>query len=78
MPLAFAVWNGANQEVGARKQTSTFLNVTVEAAGANAAGAGAEPWVFIVGLALLLAAGFGAFRLVDRMEQVSQGTKNEQ
>ncbi len=78
MPLAFAVWNGANQEVGARKQTSTFLNVTVEPAGENAAGLGAEPWVFIVGLALLLAAGYGAFRLVDRMERVSTGTGHEQ
>lgn len=30
IPVAFAVWNGANQEVGARKQLSTFLSVSLQ------------------------------------------------
>lgn len=32
VPLAFAVWNGANQEVGGRKQLSSFLTLALEAA----------------------------------------------
>lgn len=30
IPVAFAVWNGSNEEVGARKQISTFLTVTLQ------------------------------------------------
>lgn len=29
VPVAFAVWNGSNQEVGARKQLSTFISIAV-------------------------------------------------
>jgi hypothetical protein len=29
IPTAFAVWNGTNQEVGARKQLSTFVTVSI-------------------------------------------------
>jgi hypothetical protein len=34
MSVAVAVWNGANKEVGGRKQTSSFVTFTVDAAGA--------------------------------------------
>ncbi|MCX6023488.1 MAG: ethylbenzene dehydrogenase-related protein, partial [Chloroflexi bacterium] len=30
VPLAFAVWNGSNQEVGARKQLSSFLTLALD------------------------------------------------
>ena len=76
VPLAFAVWNGANQEVGARKQTSTFLNVTLESS-SNSAVSSDLPWVFLVGLGILLAAGVVAFRLVDRMDRISRGDAPE-
>ncbi|MBI4496663.1 MAG: nitrate reductase [Chloroflexi bacterium] len=35
LPLAFAVWNGSNQEVGARKQLSSFLTLAIEEAPAG-------------------------------------------
>jgi hypothetical protein len=30
VPFAIAIWNGSNQEVGARKQVSSFVNVVVQ------------------------------------------------
>ena len=65
MPLAFAIWNGANQEAGARKQTSTYLTVQV----AGSIGLRLELWQFAAVLVVLLAALCATFRLIHRLEQ---------
>ncbi|MBI2886430.1 MAG: nitrate reductase [Chloroflexi bacterium] len=71
VPVAFAVWNGSNQEVGARKQTSTFLNVTVQAAG-GAAALQLSPALLGGLILLLIVAGIIAFRMVEgRSRQTS-------
>lgn len=43
VPVAFAVWNGSNQEVGARKQLSSLLTVRVAGGAAAAVPAPAAP-----------------------------------
>lgn len=62
VPVAFAVWNGANQEVGARKQTSTFLTVRLAGAPGQEVGPGHLAAVVVVALAVMAA----AFRMIDR------------
>jgi cytochrome b558/566 subunit A len=41
--VAFAVWNGSDQEVGARKQLSSWVTLQVEGAGKTVAATQAQP-----------------------------------
>jgi hypothetical protein len=66
--VAFAVWNGSNQEVGARKQLSADVTLLVEAAPAVAEGAllGQITWplLLLVGLLALVVGALVAYSLV--------------
>ena len=70
-PVAVAVWNGSNQEVGARKQTSTFLTVLVEAGTGAPAGQNTQTQALILAgvLLVLIAGGAVAYRVFGRSGQ---------
>lgn len=66
VPLALAVWNGSNQEVGARKQLSSFVTLRIE--GAAILGLVPPEMLLpaVIGLVVVLAAALGAGIVIRR------------